>query len=285
MLPSFIRKALKSPLTLALRFAPIRTRLAFELKYRYFESLELNIPLTHGFACPVKQLDALYSFNEIFISGEYGNFLERMPFPRRWLDLGCHAGYFSLYLAWQFAVRGGFGEYAGLLLDADPRAVRQSQQAMELNRLEDRLRVHWGALGAGGSKKNFYLRHGMGSSDSSQGDYGIETLVPVVTERELMQALPPPYDLIKLDVEGAEYDFLRFYPSVCQNAKFILLEWHAWDGEQGRQAELAKGLLDLGFRQIAVIRAARRHAIKGAFLDSGISLYQRDCEAMMLKTA
>src|SRR5437868_6868723 len=90
-----LRHIMKSPLRALLAVKPIRERIAFEIKYRYFESLDLRVPVGEDFCCPVRNLDSLDAFREIFVGNEYGNFLDLIPPPRRWLDIGCHLGYFS----------------------------------------------------------------------------------------------------------------------------------------------------------------------------------------------
>src|SRR5271167_3626489 len=95
-----LRKIIKLPLTLALRMPFIRKRAAYHFRTDYYPDLEVNIPLGDGFWCPLLTQDSVHSFGEIFVAHEYGSFLDEIPLPRRWIDLGCHAGYFSLYLAW-----------------------------------------------------------------------------------------------------------------------------------------------------------------------------------------
>ncbi len=115
-----LHKLFKLPITVPLRFGFIRRRVAFELR-PWFGEFEFEIPLTGELACPIGSWDAAHSFSEIFVTNEYGSFLDEMPLPRRWLDLGCHAGYFTLYLAWKNALAGRAKEWSALMIDADPR--------------------------------------------------------------------------------------------------------------------------------------------------------------------
>src|SRR5688572_2578514 len=101
-----IKTLLKSPLTALIRSQPIRRRIIFELKHRYYANLDLQIPLGHGLICPLSFADAWDSFGEIFIQGEYAGALDQVGPPQRWLDLGCHAGFFSLYVLWRRARAG-----------------------------------------------------------------------------------------------------------------------------------------------------------------------------------
>jgi hypothetical protein len=96
------------------------------MKYRWFRDLEISIPLSNGFDYPISTIDSVHSFSEIFVNNEYGSSLEKVPLPKRWIDLGCHAGYFTLHLALQHAVKGD-GNWQALLVDADPRMKEIAQ--------------------------------------------------------------------------------------------------------------------------------------------------------------
>jgi hypothetical protein len=50
--------------------------------------------------------------------------------------------------------------------------------------------------------------------------------VPVLDAEQICAMFPPPYDLVKLDIEGAEWDFLSGYRSVLDHTRFVLMEYH-----------------------------------------------------------
>lgn len=267
---------LKTPLWLPLHIGAVCERVAFEIKYKHFHALELVVPLSHNFGVPVTTLDSFYSFSEMFISGEYGDFLERMPLPDRWLDIGCHTGYFSLFLAWQRAVRGGRSDYEALLVDADPRMALAAGKTIEVNRLQSRLHFVHGAIGSHPGYLSFALRPGMESGIATDAGQPQELVgVPVLTAEDILRRLPPPYDLLKIDVEGAEVDFLEHYGAVYQQARWILLEWHAEDLAGSQQASLTRTLEKAGFTLERIIKPL--HATEGAvvFKSAGINLYRK----------
>lgn len=275
-LPKFIRSVLKAPLNLALKCGFIRRRVAFELKQRWFAELNVSIPLTHDFACPIAELDALYSFSEIFASGEYGHLLQHVPLPLRWIDLGCHAGYFTLYLAWQHAVAGENADWHALLVDADPRAERQASKTLVANGIGNRCCFLEGAIVSDSTQNEFALRTGMGSSQRMDLA-GIESTCRVrrVSPEEILEKLAPPYDLIKIDIEGAEYDFLECYAPVLAQASSVLLEWHSF-GETDSDGVRANALLEReGFSLAAVLRPKRILHVEGMRVVSGVHLYRR----------
>jgi len=269
-----LRKLLKLPITLPLRFPFIRRRVAFELR-PWFGDLKYEIPLTEGLACPLGSWDAVHSFSEIFVTGEYGDFLGAMPLPRRWLDLGCHAGYFTLYLAWKNAI-AGVADWSALLIDADPRMEAQVSWTLERNRLGKNARFMPALIGEAGAEKNFALRDGMGSSaDAASAPADSIRRLKCVGAEQIAKAFPPPYDLIKIDIEGAEYDFVRNYPELCREASHLLVEWHS-DGADGRrQAELRELCAGAGFEHAGEMRPRRKLCVDGVWSSYGIDLYRR----------
>lgn len=258
----------------ALSCEPVRRRIAFEMKYQYFPSLEMEIPLTHNFSCPLRQLDALYSFTEIFVGAEYGNLLEKIPMPARWLDLGSHAGYFSLYLAWQHAVRATGTDYRALLVDADPRSAEWVNSMIRLNSLKNHLQYRLGAISKNEGSIQFALRSGMGSSaDLNAPEVSNVQNVPVLTAAAMIDLLPPPYDLVKLDVEGAEFDFIAAYENIWSRTRHLVIEWHSWDEEGRGEAEIRELMTARKFRLEEVLKPKTKHIVQGRPLTAGIHRY------------
>ena len=85
------------------------------------------------------------------------------------------------------------------------------------------------------------------------------TWVRTLSAEDLLAALPPPYDLIKLDVEGAEYDFLEGYGAVLAQTRFLLLEWHAAPGD-ARGPERLRALAGIHrFKELPIRMGADPH--------------------------
>jgi FkbM family methyltransferase len=269
-----IRKLLKLPLTLPLQISFVRRRVAFELKYRWFRDLEIAIPLSNGFYCPISVIDSVHSFSEIFVNNEYGSFLQKMPLPKRWIDLGCHAGYFTLYLAWRNAVNGRC-DWRALLIDADPRMKEITDATIRLNGLEPYCVLLWGLISKERGEREFALRAGMGSSgDLSVGDASEVRRVRSIPPEEMMTLFAPPYDLVKVDIEGAEYDFLEGYSKVYSNTSWILIEWHSSDRDGSGQERVMRVLEAQGFHLMGTVRGKRECELDGRWFSSGVQLYR-----------
>ena len=271
-----VREFLKLPLTLALRTSFFRKRIAFHFRYEYFSDLELSIPLSHGFSCPIPMLDAFYSFSEIFVTDEYGSFLNEIPLPGRWLDLGSHVGYFTLYLAWRHALTASAGDWRALLIDADPRTEAYTRRTLAQNSLLQKCEYLVGLISQRTGEVEFALREGMGSSsDTSMGGIRSVQRVQVIRPEKILDALPPPYDLIKIDVEGAEIDFIEAYKEVHAHAAAILVEWHSPDKEGSRAKDLRELLERSDFNLVREVRPQRTLKLDGGWYSSGVQLYRR----------
>ncbi|MGA3169811.1 MAG: FkbM family methyltransferase [Chthoniobacteraceae bacterium] len=270
----FLAKLLKLPITAPLRFGFIRRRVAFELR-PWFGEYEFEIPLTEDLACPIGSWDAAHSFSEIFVSGEYDRFLDDIPLPRRWLDLGCHAGYFTLYLAWKNALAGRAKDWTALMIDADPRVEPQVSFLLKRNSLEQNATFKLGMIAPGTGEREFALRTGMGSSsDVNSAPSQSVCRVPCITAEEIAKTFPPPYDLIKIDIEGAEYDFAKSYPDLCRQAAHLLIEWHSRDREGTGESKMKDLCAANGFEYLNEIRQRREIHLDGVWHSSGVQLYR-----------
>ena len=95
--------------------------MAFQLKYRYFNDLGIEIPIGEGLIATLPYIDSSDSFSEIMLQGEYSEFLSKIELPRSGLILDA---------IWGISVcMCGKGEEAGrynnpshaILIDADSR--------------------------------------------------------------------------------------------------------------------------------------------------------------------
>jgi hypothetical protein len=86
---------------------------------------------------------------------------------------------------------------------------------------------------------------------------GEELEVPILTSEEIMFAFPPPYDLVKVDIEGAEYNLLRYHRKFLARCEFLVMEWHSWHSGGGGLAQLQELAAASRFDQLAELQPAR----------------------------
>ncbi|WP_218081034.1 FkbM family methyltransferase [Anthocerotibacter panamensis] len=273
---SLLRRVAKSPLNALLNQPEIRRRMIFDLKHRYHADLDVTVPLGAGFTCPVYFPEAWYSFTEIFLGDEYTPVFQRVPLPQRWLDLGCHAGYFSLLVAWLRARQGLSPEIQALLVDGDSRVGPAVERLIAVNSLHTQMHFRQGLISRKPGVHYFTERGVMSSSVSElEGGAGEVKAVSTLSAADLMAALPPPYDLVKIDVEGSEYDFLLDYQPVLAQTRYLLLEWHSWHAGGGGVQQIHDLAQEQGFTLIGDVVEAHDVPVGGKTQQCGVTLYLR----------
>jgi len=232
--------------------------LAYHLLYRYPADLDARVPLGEGLSSPLFDQEFGASFAEIFLHQEYAPMLDAIGTPRRWIDLGCYAGFFSLWLEWQRRRRGDSSPSEVLLIDANASMESWIRRLIAMNGLDSSWVYRCGAIAAGSGECEFVERSYMGSSlgglDKSPG---LHKQVPVLDEDELRRTFAPPYDLLKADIEGGEYELLLHYRSLIEQSRWICLEWHSWHAGGRGLAQINELAEALGLRVAQELQPAR----------------------------
>jgi FkbM family methyltransferase len=253
------KQLLKRAALAPLKLEPVRSRVAFWLNQEHYPELDIRVPLSHGLVCPIYSPEYWCSFSEIFVNGEYGPAFEMIPVPNRWIDLGCHAGFFSLYVEWRRRQAGLGAPPECVLLDADARLKKAVEQLAAVNMVPFRF-LH-GGIGGRQPTMEFTERAFMASSASDvDRNGGIRMVIPTVGASKLEDTLQGPCDLIKVDIEGSEYDLLENYGSLLSQTKHLLLEWHSWHRGGGGKAQLIEMAKAHGLEFKAEVRAAHEVA-------------------------
>jgi hypothetical protein len=102
------------------------------------------------------------------------------------------------------------------------------------------------AIGESGSDVPFSENIYMTSEATANAARTVRRLTP----EEILAIFSPPYDLVKLDIEGAEFAFFKTYESVMRETKHVLFEWHSWHPGGGGKTQLIAMAEQLGFRLI-----------------------------------
>ena len=235
----------------------IREKLLFHLKQYYYNELEIKIGIGRGLSCPISHPSATCSLEEIFFGDEYESAFQEIALPEKWLDLGCHYGYFSLYLAWLHAgANPNSRPYRAFLIDADSRVGRGIADLINLNNLDANISYMHGAVSEGAGSVSFKENLVMSSSLSSldESSEGVLIKVPIADQTLIMRHLAPPYDLVKIDVEGAEYDFLLSYKDIISSTSALIIEWHSWHRGGGSQLQIQSMVESYGFQLQKVLQ-------------------------------
>ena len=235
-----------SPLGLLLSSKILRQKVVHFLRNHYFSDLNLSIPLANGYWAQIMEKDAYDCFSEIFIKQEYLEFLPKDTISRI-LDIGAHYGYFSLWLQ----SRNPEVDLYSLMVEPSPSCTRSLQNLVNQEKLANRFYYLQRAIALPASKNiTFYDRPFMAGSRHSLSHLENAIQVQTLHEEELVKKFEPPYDLIKCDIEGSEWEFLNNYQNLIKESKYLLLEWHSWHEGGGGLPQIEKLIHSLDFRTV-----------------------------------
>jgi FkbM family methyltransferase len=240
------------------------------LRLDYFHEFHHSIPLGNDFWAHLWENDAYDSFSEIFIQEEYADFIPDDPITKI-LDLGAHYGYFSLWLQ----SKRPQDEIHSLMVEPSQRCQRSLDRLAKYSKLDGRFQYLQAAVGNPKEEHTkFFERPFMGgslfSSSSSDFDYKVRTLTLSDDPNSQHQS----FDLVKCDLEGAEWDFLIHYSSLLRNSKFLVMEWHSWHQGTGGFPQIQKMLTELGFQIVnasSPLKAVGRDGEVGLFLAKNLN--------------
>jgi FkbM family methyltransferase len=261
----------------------LREKVIFHLKQYYYSELEFKVGIGNELVCPIADPSAQYSLTEIFFDDEYKQVFDFIDLPKRWLDLGCHYGFFSLYVA-GLARRNSRSAFYALLVDADSRVYYGIDSLIRLNCLKSSFIFKHGAVAAGSGEVSFLEQDVM---SSSLADLTTETsrlsakAVPIIDQDVILSLLAPPYDLVKIDVEGGEYDFFVFYDKILANTKNIVVEWHSWHRGGGGKQQIVELAESRGFRLLKEVQQDKVCGNPGDGIMVGVLLFTKPDETML----
>ena len=253
-----------------LRFKFIRNRLKFHFLHSYFNELQLTIPVGSGYDARLLEPDSYDSFSEIFIQQEYADFVPSEDISTV-LDLGANYGYFSLWLQ----SKRPKDKIQSTLIEPSLRSSRSLEKLVELPRLQNRFKYLQRAVGNPKEPHiKFFDRPFMAGSiiesDEEDPSYLANTLKP----SDVFSSDRSFYDLIKCDVEGGEWELLVNYPSILENSRFLLMEWHSWHSGGGGFLQIKEKITDVGFQIIKSSppqKAVGRNGKVGIFLAKNLN--------------
>jgi FkbM family methyltransferase len=172
---------------------------------------------------------------ELFFNKEYEILFNNMDFRdiSTVLDLGCNVGFFTLFT--EHYIRFHFGhanKLRFLMIDANRICVDMSLKNIRKNSMSNQCHIVEGLIGKRGTEKNFYISRQLGRSSSVDRHQVQKTIStkPVDLCGLAGELNFGKFDLIKVDLEGAESEFLEEYPDIISSARYMIVEWHSTCG-------------------------------------------------------
>jgi FkbM family methyltransferase len=207
--------------------------------------LEARTPA--GLRLPVRDKGEWGCLDEIFVGRAYEPFCPHLQGVRGWVDLGCNVGFFSLGLLDALArhASGTPPATTAFLGDANETCVGLASETIRRNGLAPAWRCEHVVIGPPGETVSFAQFKFSIHSNIFARQRGERTFRYRTTDfPALMGRLCGVFDLIKIDVEGAEMFLFKHHGDWLRKFGYGLCEWHA---PQFEGAALRVAVRALGF--------------------------------------
>ena len=185
--------------------------------------------------------------HELYFKGVYNramSYVRGLPGRPVILDFGANIGLFSLMVA---VTHAGAEIHA---YEPGPPNFR----LLEINRLanaalEKRIHLHNQAVGAETRVAEWIFDDQNPAASGFYGQTGDRFPVPIRAFSEIIQALPGEIALVKIDIEGAEYELLAGTPpETWQRIQAVSIEIHDDPKKLGSPENFLRTLRGLGFK-------------------------------------
>jgi FkbM family methyltransferase len=178
--------------------------------------------------------------------------------PKIVVDCGANCGHFSVLMDTCIKVRFGRSETQYVLVEPNPDILPVLRRNLEDAGLLNRSRIITGLLGGSGGSGTLWVNRKNFLASSATATPG--TIPHRVSCVDLQSEIKEPLiDVLKVDIEGAEYDFIRDNPELLRRIGLLLMEVH----------EAAAVQQEALFDQVA---AAGLEALEGSVMADGLWL-------------
>ena len=256
---------MRSPLSFLLSSKKIRQKVVHFLRSHYFNDLGFSIPVANGYWAQILEKDAYDSFSEIFVNQEYKEFLPPQK-PEKLIDLGANYGYFSLWLQSIYPKVS----LRSALVEPSTKCYASLERLVLDEQLEGRFRLFKSCIG-NPSEENakFYERPYMASSMKKESRDEEGRIAPILKSSDLREYMPPPFDLLKCDIEGSEWQLLLHYQEILSETRHLILEWHSWHDGGGGRDQIISTLKSLNF---SILKSSKTMSAAGRNGEVGLML-------------
>jgi len=189
----------------------------------------LDFHTQYGLHLYVPDRGAWSSAGEVFFTRVYDPFYPHLNGVRRWVDLGCNHGFFSFglldYLSRQEKKLPTTDVFLG---DANEVCATRVQAMIKHNALQPRWRCQHVVIGPPGTTVSFQQhKDSLGSNIFGQGRSRRFIRYPVTDITARLDGERELFDLIKIDIEGAEKFLFDHHVGLLKRFRYGLCEWHA----------------------------------------------------------
>lgn len=234
--------------------------------YRYFwdplrgfvwKRMNLRYTLRSGLTVELGSSADWEIYNEVLVNGEYDEAIRLVlkECPGRSLrvvDLGANVGYFVFRIGDLFLEKYGDGrELSITAVEGSPRVYGELSRRIRAEPLlAERVRLVNGLVGER-SGSSFITESSTHYGNAIAGRKNLYTVSVDFVDLLALLDEQGEIDFLKCDIEGAEFAFVRNYPSLLQRVRFAVFEFHNY-GED--VVACRERLRECGLVQLAVLR-------------------------------
>jgi FkbM family methyltransferase len=206
-----------------------------------------SFELWPGAVVPIDSKFARASFQDVFCDPFYWQVFHWIrPAPKLVIDCGAHCGHFTLMTEKCLLSLYGKSETEYLLIEPNPALAEALRNNIHAAGLGAKTTIKQNLLGkkTGSAtlwvQGNNYLNASMNPLPGGR-PYQVEflDLSSLIGDRTI--------DLMKIDIEGGEFDLVRYNLDLFRKVRTIFMELHT--GTSGQRQELLDGLRSVGLAQ------------------------------------
>ena len=187
------------------------------------------------------------SFKDVFCHPFYWQIFQYMETaPKLVLDCGAHCGHFSVLADICISEKFDENDTRYLLVEPNPNLIPVLHKNISESGLEAKSQIHQGLLGPKEGSDTLwiapknYLATGLNRQDNSSKGETVDylNLDPLVGDQKI--------DLMKLDIEGGEFEFLEHNLDIFKRTEMIFMELHSSTPE--KRSEFLDTLSSIGLK-------------------------------------
>jgi FkbM family methyltransferase len=199
------------------------------------------------------------SFSDVFCDPFYWRVFDCVdPPPKLVVDCGANCGHFTLLTEKCIRARHGDSQTKYLLIEPNPMLAKILSRNVSDGGLSERCEVKRNLLGKRSGTGTLWVHDRNYLAAALSRTPGAKSLE--IEYLDLPRELGPrQVDLMKIDIEGGEFELVRSSLEIFSRVKMLFMELH--DADRALHEELLNSLASAGLRPVLPLRQAHGHQL------------------------
>lgn len=189
------------------------------------------------------------SVSDVFCHPFYWRLREHLPEqPKLIIDCGANCGHTSMLFDLCIVDKYGSSDCEYVMIEANPYIVDSCKRNIAQSTLKDRSTIIQGLIGEKCGSDLLYIKPNESLTSSRSINKNSQAIrVSYVDLDEIKKG--QTVDVLKVDIEGSEYDLAKHYPELLRRTKLLFIEIHGSDTE--KIMDLKQRILDSGLSEVS----------------------------------